>query len=331
MATDPDDLKQGIPVETEALKRLRFYADNYDQLFFRGLGGTNKQIVLGTKPYRCRFCDGTPPKCTFKKRAHSVSELLGNKAIKSLYECDACNERFAAFEDDLAKMTLPYRNAGGVIGKNGVPTIVSSSGKSRMEFKDGQFHISHVAGDNSFLVDESKNTITFSYVEQSYRPLGAYKALCKSGFTLLPNDELANFTELKTWLLEKDVSTKRIYSDGNHLCLQSFVPAFRPFPQAVAALLRRKERISAPYMTLFVAFGNISYQIFLPSPGKDGHLTEKKISLVRYPHLHELQPWRANAAISYAHPDLSAAKRTKSRLRKMSWSYERREKVEPQK
>jgi hypothetical protein len=39
----------------------------------------------------------------FKKHAHAVSELLGNKAVKSLY----------------AKMTLPYRHAGAVIGKKG--------------------------------------------------------------------------------------------------------------------------------------------------------------------------------------------------------------------
>src|SRR5208282_1638573 len=97
---------RGILVEAEAIERLRFYADNYDQLFFKPLGGSNKQIILGTKPYQCRFCGGTPPKCTFSKRAHAVSELLGNKVLKSLYECDACNKRFSAFEDDLAKLTL---------------------------------------------------------------------------------------------------------------------------------------------------------------------------------------------------------------------------------
>ena len=31
--------------------------------------------------------------------------------------------------------------------------------------------------------------LTFTYVEQPYRPLAAYKALCKSAFALLPEDE----------------------------------------------------------------------------------------------------------------------------------------------
>ena len=95
----PDPGKQPrepIAVETEALKALRFYTDHYDTLFFRGVGGANKQIVLGTKPNKCRFCSGERPARTFKKRAHAVSELLGNKAVKSLYECDACNERWIA-------------------------------------------------------------------------------------------------------------------------------------------------------------------------------------------------------------------------------------------
>jgi hypothetical protein len=323
-ATQP---REPLIVETEALKALRFYTDRYETLFFRGVGGANKQIMLGTKPNKCRFCDGERPARTFKKRAHAVSELLGNKAVKSLHECDVCNERFAAFEDDLAKMTLPYRHAGAVIGKNGVPTIVSASGKARIEFKNGQMHIAHSAHDESFVVDEENRTITFAYVEQPYRPLGAYKALCKSGFALLPAEELANFSELKEWLLHEDVATRKVYSDGNHVYLQSFVPAFRPFPQAIVALLRRKETITAPYMTLFIAFGNVSYQIFLPCPANDGHLVGQKIQVVRYPHLYQLQPWRAQAEIIYGHRDLSSSARTIVQTRKMGWHFDRQEKV----
>jgi hypothetical protein len=271
MADTPDS-QQGIPVETEALGAMKFYLENYDHLEFRGLSG-NKQVILGTKPHKCRFCSGEPPKKTFGKRAHAVSELLGNKVLKSLYECDDCNERFSDFEDDLSKMTLPYRNAGAVIGKKGkgIPTLVSSTGQTRMEYRDGMPHISSNAGDKAYVVDEVAKTITFTYREQPYRPLGAYKALCKSAFSLLPDTELVHFPELRQWLLEKDVETKRVYSEGNNL-LQSFVPALRPFGQPVVALLKRKNPIMAPYMTMFLAFGNISYQIFLPCPEQDKHL-----------------------------------------------------------
>jgi hypothetical protein len=200
MATESNIPVKGIVVETEALKALEFYAHNYTTLMFPGLGG-NKTIVLGSKTFECRFCGGKPPERTFKKRAHAVSELLGNKILKSRYECDTCNERFSGFEDDLAKMTIPTRSIGGVIGKNGVPKLLASSPgaahKPTMEFKDGGLHMSHDAGDIGFVEDEANKTLTLTYVEQPYRPLGVYKALCKSAFALLRNEELIHFTELR--------------------------------------------------------------------------------------------------------------------------------------
>ena len=43
-------------------------------------------------------------------------------ALISLYECDECNDRFSAFEDDLGKLTLLERIAGQVLGRTGVPS-----------------------------------------------------------------------------------------------------------------------------------------------------------------------------------------------------------------
>jgi hypothetical protein len=328
----PTTPEGGVAVETEALKALEFYTENYEQQIFPGLGMPNRQIVLGTKPFVCRYCDGKPPERTFRKRAHAVSELLGNRVIKSRYECDQCNERFSAFEDDLGKMTLPFRNMGGVAGKNGVPTLLSASGeaksKSRMEFKEGTLHMSHPSEDNSIVVDEVAKTGTFSYSVQPYRPLGAYKALCKSAFALLQPNELAHFNELKQWLLQDDVTTSRVYDDGCYVCWRTFVPAFRAFPQPLVILLRRKAKIDAPYMSLFVAFGNLSYQIFLPCPAQDGHLLGKNIELLTYPHIYRLQPWKASGPISYEQIDLSSPERTKAASGTLGWRYENRIKVE---
>lgn len=331
MTNEPSFPKKGIFVDSEALKALEFYAHNYTALTFTVLGAGGKRIVLGTKPFMCRFCGGKPPERTFKKRAHAVSELLGNKIMVSLYECDDCNERFSGFEDDLAKMTLPIRAIGGVIGKNGIPTLVSENGKSkrkaRMKIEGGTLHLSHDAGDASLVEDEKEKTLTYSYAEQPYHPLGVYKALCKSAFTLLPNDELRHFRELGDWLLEKDLTTKQVYSKGSHICYTSFVPAFRPFPQPIVALLKRNAPTDVPYMSFFVAFGNVSYQIFLPCPSMDGHLRGKTISPVRYPHPFDLQPWLGPMPPRNGCVDLSAADRTKKRTGKMTWSYEKKTKV----
>jgi len=326
-ATDPTALMQGFPIETEALKALQFYAHNYTNLMFRQLGGS-KQIILGSKPFKCRFCDGEPPERTFKKRAHAVSELLGNKVMKSLYECDTCNERFCGFEDDLAKMTLPSRSIGGVIGKNGVPKLVAANGGSaRMQLKGRELHFSHNAGDAGFVEDKANKLLTFNYVEQHYRPLAVYKALCKSAFSLLPEDELIHFEHLKQWLLQADLTTDQVYARGGHVCYSTFVPAFQPFKQPIIGLMRRTEQIDAPYMSFFIASGHSSYQIFLPCPAKDEYLCGKTVTTKAFPHSFKLQPWLSPAPILERQIELSSPERTAAKSGSMSWRYENKIKV----
>ena len=319
-------------LENEALKSLQFYAQNYTPLMFAGLGSGNKTIVLGSEPFECRFCGGKPPKRTFIKRAHAVSELLGNKILESLYECDDCNKRFSKFEDDLGKMTLPTRSIGGVIGKNGIPKLVAGTRgagrKTKMEFKDGGLHVSHDAGDIGFVDDEATKTLTLTYVEHPYRPLGAYKALSKSAFTLLPADELGHFPELRQWLLQADLTTDRVYARGAHICYTTFVQAFQPFKQPIVCLLKRNSKIDAPYLSFFIATGNVSYQIFLPCPSQDAHLQGKTITIPAFPHYFQLQPWLIPGATITGQIDLGVSDRTTKRTGTMSWRYENKTKVE---
>jgi hypothetical protein len=309
MATDSSAPKKVIVAETKALAALTFYTHNYTNLMFTTLGAGNKPIVLGSKPFECRFCCGKPPERTFDKRAHAVSELLGNKIMSSLYECDTCNECFSKFEDDLGKLTRPARSIGGVIGKGGVPELeLVSSGavhQPKLKLKGGTIHLSHEAGDIGVSLDENAKTLTLTYVQKPYRPLGVYKALCKSAFTLLPNEELVNFKELKQWLLQADVTTDKVYASGSYSCLSTFVPAFQPFKQPIVCLLKRNDLIEAPYMSFFIATGNVSYQIFLPCPAKDGHLQGKTITTTYFPHYFQLLPWLIPAP-TQSGPSISA-------------------------
>lgn len=318
---------KGAVADPAALSNLEFYAHHFSPVEFRGLGG-NKQVTLGSQPFKCRFCHGQPPNHTFKKRAHAISELLGNKVMKSLYECDTCNERFRDFEDDLAKMTLPYRNLGAVVGKNGVPTLVAADSRSgRVEARSDGLHFSHAAGDGSFVEDPINKTLTFTYAAQPYRRLGAYKALCKSAFTLLPEGELAFFEELRRWLLQPDLITDRVYSRGLHFCYSTLLTAFRPFPQPIVSLLKRKERTDAPYMSFFIATGNFSYQIFLPCPAMDSHLQGKEILIPPFPHLFQLQPWRSAGRTIQKTLELSDPERTSEKTGTITWGYGEKIKV----
>jgi hypothetical protein len=78
---DPSALKGAISVEPEALRDFDFYVENYERWMFPGLGVANKQIVLGTEPFVCRFCDGEP------RSGHSESvrtQFQSFSVIKSL-------------------------------------------------------------------------------------------------------------------------------------------------------------------------------------------------------------------------------------------------------
>lgn len=309
MSDDQNARQEPLVLESRAAESLKFYAENYDQLFFEGLGSGGAPIILGKAPQICRFCDRSEPAVTFKKKAHAAPELVGNKRAFTLYECDDCNSRFSSFEDDLAKMTLGYRTLSQVRGKRGIPTLTNKGESSRIEFVGGQLQLKQVLGEGLISVDDTVNQVQVVYESQPYRPLGVYKCLAKIAFTLLPEAELAHFAELKRWLREEDVHTCKVYSDGNHLCATSFVPGPRPFPQPIVGLFRRKTDVDAPYCVLILVYGNYSMQIFVPCPSMDARIANRQLSVFVYPHLYQLQPWRAAGAVRSGLEDLSSADR----------------------
>ena len=304
------DNQQGpIILEEKAADALKFYEANYEKVFWQGLQPAKRPTTLGSKPQCCRFCDRTRPEVTFKKKAHAVPELIGNKTLLSLYECDDCNDRFSSFEDDFAKMTLGDRSISGTRGKKTVPTLTATGQRSRIEHESAGLVMKQYIDEGFISIDEQASQLKISYETQPFRPLGAYKCLTKMAYTLLPEGELAHFPEVKAWLLEKDVATKKVYRDGNHLCSISFVPGPKPFPCPIVALLRRKTDVVAPYAMFFVAFANWSYQIFVPCPRQDAALAGKSVQIYLYPHLYQLQPWLAPGLVQVKNTDLSDAQR----------------------
>jgi len=144
---------------------------------------------------------------------------------------------------------------------------------------------------------------------------------------LLPNKELIHFTELRQWLLRVDLTTDQVYGRGSYICHTTFVPAFRAFKQPIVCLLKRNDQIDAPYMSFFIASGNVSYQIFLPCPSKDAYLLGKTITTPAFPHFFQLQPWLIPAATQMGQIDLGAPDRTEKRTGTMSWRYENKIRV----
>lgn len=74
----------------EELQKLRSVYDikSYGEFTKEWVGEPDKQKRV------CRYCHRSMPEVSFKKVAHTISEALGNKSIKTNDECDECNQFF---------------------------------------------------------------------------------------------------------------------------------------------------------------------------------------------------------------------------------------------
>ncbi len=51
---------------------------------------------------KCRFCNKSMPEVKFRKHAHLLPQLMGNRHLTTDFECDGCNSFFSKYENNLA-------------------------------------------------------------------------------------------------------------------------------------------------------------------------------------------------------------------------------------
>lgn len=262
-----------MPSELEPIRiivgddvKMLFYVEHYDILFVRHLGPSSPKQTLGTEKV-CRFCGRRPPEATFRKLAHAVPELVGNKRLFARYECDGCNSDFSAFEAELAKSAAIFLFSAQVKGKAGVPKLRSHRKLSRAEVNEHGFSFQEHEGDAIISIDEAARMVRLRVKHQRYRPLSVYKALTKVALTLVPESELNAFEEAMQWI-KAPIARGALMKPS--ICLRTFIPGPRPIPEPQVILFRRKPGKDVPYSMLFIATGNTSFQIIVPCPGQDG-------------------------------------------------------------
>jgi hypothetical protein len=286
---------------------IAFYLDGYDIVVNRVVAGRGPKEFLGEKPPVCRFCTKTAPEVTFRKEAHAIPELAGNGTLLSFYECDDCNNRFSAFEDDLGKLTLLERIAGQVLGKTGVPSARTGQKRSRIDVDLTGFKIREHEGDPIAQIDHEAKTLTISIPPQPYRPLGVFKALVKVALTLMDERDLAKVPEALRWLRAADLTTDQIDDGTRYSCIRSFTPGPAPFAATRAFLLRRKRPdVSGPALIFILAFGNLSFQIVVPAPQEDRDLIGKAIQLRTVPVVAFQDQGRVRGPTRFGNHDLSS-------------------------
>lgn len=82
-----------------------------------------KPKLMPPKERACRFCIQEYPNVTFRKEAHVIPQLLGNKNIIHDCECDSCNILFGTYEDSFSKFLGMHRTTDFIKGQEGIPSF----------------------------------------------------------------------------------------------------------------------------------------------------------------------------------------------------------------
>jgi hypothetical protein len=232
---------------------------------------------------RCRFCRRGKPDVTFEERAHAVPEMLGNKFIYSMNECDACNARLAErYESHLGHWSLFARTVSQIKGKSGDPSFKNPDGKLRIDGGDEGLHIDlsqcSLPPGSQYEPGRWRFTIPTETVSAPYIPLRAAQALVKIACSVCPTRELPQCAPAIDWLMER--TTMRIQP---FLMFHGFTPGPLNERFGRVILLRRKTTALEPYLWCVVQSGGHRYQIFVPGcPADLAFLTKNPVKFTAW-------------------------------------------------
>lgn len=153
---------------------------------------------LGTK-HTCRYCGKTGAK-HFRKTAHALPQSLGNNRLISLDECDACNERFARYENDLVNFYGPVRTMLGLPNKDKAPSAADKFRKIRRSGKNISVRTSGIESIDSevslAITAGGRKRLKLRLPAPEYCPYRAFLALQKCAVALLAHHALPHHSKV---------------------------------------------------------------------------------------------------------------------------------------
>ncbi len=223
-----------------------------------------KDICLdnGIKPRKCRFCGKTEMETSFDSVSHALPHLIGNRSLKSLYECDNCNKIVFSKYEEQFDAYMRFYHALCHVSRNG-NTVNSykcnSKSKAGISVSEEWTDIYCCAGDGmSVLVNEKDKTITISGV-RSYHPLSVYKAVLKMALTVLPESFIDDFEDTLNWLMTSSTMLSYLnMSIRMYEGLQDF--------NGTCMIYKRKDnhRDNIPHYLFGLKYNNLFIQIYIP-------------------------------------------------------------------
>lgn len=229
----------------------------------QGFDGNSKQHFIG-EPKRdkrvCRFCGKSKPEVSFTKKAHALSESIGNKLIINNEECDACNEFFSNIETDFYNFNAFPLSLCDVKGKNGSRKIKSRDIDLFNKNKILIFQPHNVDFPSKIEFDSNSIgsfNLPFSLDRSKYIPQNVYKSLVKYSLSTIPTEYLPFFKDTISWITDNEYfldSLPKVILYSNNL---------QSHPR-IANFIRVSQKDNFPYAFSIVEFATIGYCYIIP-------------------------------------------------------------------
>lgn len=263
------------------LKRL---GEDYEPLACYHLNKEDEIMLSDSVSGKCRFCGKSEPEVTFDKVAHAIPHFIGNRTLKSTYECDSCNGKFSALESNFSQFMSFYHTFAHVSKGGGakVPKFrTNSSENSSIEVNDDKIEVKCYEGEGLIPeIDEENNTLTLKTF-RSYVPQNVYKIFIKMALTIMPEKELSVFQTALKWLNgEINISSNNLF-----LVERRYMSTKNPFDFVSCMLFKRKEPSTnaVPAYIFGLAYYNFFFQTYIPLCDSDKQFNGQTLTMPYIP------------------------------------------------
>jgi hypothetical protein len=228
---------------------------NYDMISFNG----ESRIHIGEREKSkkiCRFCGKGEPNVSFRKKAHAISEALGNKGIVCNEECDDCNSRFGdGIETDLIAFLSLYRAFFGIKGKGGGTPKLKGKNFSLKKSEEGEVNFQIISDDSDSGLPERIEAHTNDKVSQQ----NIYRALCKYVLSVIPNEYLVSLDQCLHW-----VNQETPLNEFAPIYMRVVNDLYSEYP-SLSVFIRKNSDPELPYIVGDFRFANIVIVFVVPS------------------------------------------------------------------
>jgi len=213
---------------------------------------------------QCRFCGKWYPDVSFEKKAHAISEALGNKTVVLTEECDDCNWRFSqTIEPDLVAYFAMYRTMYGIKGKGGEKEF---KGKNFKFFKGENLELHFISEEDK--KEKSQPGMPEVIKLDSGRKIrmqNIYRTLVKFVLSVIEKEEIPNFERTIEWI-----------NGEREINLLPKIAAFTfydklPEQPTITVHKRKDDNTEYPYMVGEFHFIFMKYIFIIPVSNKDNH------------------------------------------------------------